>query len=364
MSHCSKSDTGDATIGANKDICIGNYSIDRNSPSQCVLGDDMGVLMLVAREVNENGAKFCVTTIYAEHEKKGDAWTLYAEPAEGTQQCHWLCKPGYTGEKCQGTTLNGCDSVQFLRSDFDKYKMARSIGVESSIAMFHWNQYKSCGVHADQEHDMILVVSKWLEGGHGAWATPFVIRARREDYKSRKGGIDAWPAGESTLLCKNGYTANAAGNDCVAIDEATCAITQLCSGWSSNSYDQSTMKLSYDSEKKCYQYRCNNAGYAFPSTTDKTCQACFTNVRGGASPVDGTCVQCAVGQIFDETATDTGYCRATTSYSSTDLQYGKGKTRNNTSTSTASTKSLSTACWTFVSADDYKKCVIPGGGGK
>ena len=73
MSHCQSSNFGNATIGRYKDTCKGNYGIDANSPGQCVLGDDMGVLLLVAREVNENGARFCPTTVYAEKKKKGNA---------------------------------------------------------------------------------------------------------------------------------------------------------------------------------------------------------------------------------------------------------------------------------------------------
>jgi len=348
MSHCNTSKIGNATIGKYKNICVGNYKIDANSPRQCVLIDDMGVLMMVAREVNENGAKFCITTVYAEHERKGKAWTLYGEPAEGAQPCYWLCKAGFHGEKCQDTTPTGCDSTPFLRENFDKFNMAREPKVESAIAMFHWNEYKGCGAHSSQEHDMLLVISDWLENGHGAWATPYVVRARREGWKSKRGGIDAWPAGEPTLLCKNGYTATASGKDCQAVDEKTCAMTQLCSNWPDNKFDETTMDLFWNAEKQCYQYRCKEYGYAFPSADNKTCQSCFSNYRGGVSPVDGTCVECPLGQVFDESAT--GYCRETKSYLQSDLQYGLNKNQN-----TAGINKV--ACWMKTDIEEYKACV-------
>ncbi len=354
MTYCLGSNMGDATIGRDRETCKGNYSIDANSPGQCVLVDDMGVLMLVAREVNENGARFCITTIYAEHKKKGNAWTLYAEPAQGSQQCHWLCKPGFSGEGCANTTPTGCDSTPFRRDDFNSYTMARDPQVESAVAMFHWNEYKGCGVHKGQEHDMILAVSDWLDGGHGAWARPFVIRARREGWKSVRGGIEAWPAAEATLLCKNGYTANAAGTDCIPVDETACALAQTCSNWPSNGFDSATMIMEYNNNMGCYQYRCRESGYAFPSTTNRTCQECALNMRGGPSPVDGTCIKCDVGQIFDEKASATGFCIPTDGYTKTDLQYGKAKTKSDQ-------PDVSRQCWTIQAPDDYKICVTSGG---
>lgn len=350
MSYCNTSNMGNASIGRYKELCVGNYKIDANSPSQCVLGDDMGVLMLVAREVNDRGARFCVTTIYAEHERKGKSWTLYAESAQGVQPCYWLCKPGYSGEGCNSntSTSTSCDSAPLLRENFDNYTMARDPQVESVIPMFHWNEYKGCGLNSSQEHDMILAVSDWLPSGHGVWASPYVVHARREDYKSRKGGIDVWPAGEATLLCKSGYTANTAGNDCVAVNEAECALSQTCANWPSNAYDESTMVVEYNENQNCYQFRCKEAGYAFPSTADRTCQPCTENLRGGASPADGTCIKCEEGQIFDADAASSGYCSPADSYSQSDLQYGSGQNKSTT---------LADQCWMIPEATEYTNCV-------
>lgn len=351
MSHCMTSNLGNATIGRYRETCKGNYSIDANSPSACVLGDDMGILVMVAREVNENGARFCPTTIYAEKKKRGNAWTLYSEPAQGVQPCYWLCKAGYGGEGCQSTDISGCDSVPLRRDDFNSLTMARDPQFEDSIPMFHWNQYKGCGVNKGQEHDMILMISDWLPSGHGAYAAPFVIRARREGYKSKRGGIDAWPAGESTLLCKNGYTVNAAGNDCEPVDANTCALTNICDGWSSSAFDETTMLMEYDDSvgRSCYTYRCREAGYAFPSIGDKTCQPCTTSLRGGVSPADGTCVACELGQIFDETASASGYCVPADAYTRTDMQYGVNQTKDSAP--------LDDQCWMMFEPDEYSACV-------
>lgn len=348
MSHCLGSNVGKATIGTQKDVCKGGYNLDNLQPSQCVLGDDMGMLMLVAREVNDRGARFCPTTIYAEKKKKGNAWTLYAEPAQGSQPCYWLCKPGYSGEGCNDTTLNGCDSVPITRNIFDNLTMARDPKVESAVAMFHWNQYKECWGNYDEEHDMLLVVSDWLPSGHGAYATPYVIRAHRGSNKSGRAGVYGWPAGESTLLCKNGYTANAGYNDCIPVDETTCALTQTCSNWPSNAFDEETMLLEYNNVAGCYQYRCREKGYAFPSLADRTCQPCTENLRGGASPDSGVCIQCDIGYIFDADSPSTNYCVAAAGYDKTTMQYGTGQSKETP---------LNNQCWMIAEAEAYSDCV-------
>ena len=349
MSYCYWSDLKNATIGKDKDTCKGGYSIDNNTPSQCSLdGSNMGVLMLVARDVNEHGAYFCPTTIHAKHRSQGNAWTLYAEPAQGTQSCYWLCKTGYSGDHCGKTTSDGCDSVPLKRSDFDNLTMSNSPQVETSISMFHLGERDSCDVNYNQEHDMILAVSDWLPSGHGAWATPFVVRARREAYDNDKSGVEVWAAGEATLLCKNGYTANAAENDCVAIDEAACGLTKMCENWPSILFDTTTMVLEYNSDEGCYKYRCRESGYAFLSSEDKTCQPCATNLRGGVLEDDGTCVICDVGKIFDSNAVSTGFCSETVAYDKRVLQYGKGKDKHT---------DIAQQCWTILEPTDYINCV-------
>ena len=351
MSHCGFSDLKNATIGKNKDVCRGGYNIDDNTPSQCSLdGSNMGVLMLVAREVNEHGAYFCPTTIHAKHRSWGNAWTLYAESAQGAQPCYWLCKAGYSGEGCSKTTPDGCDSVPLNRDDFDNLTMSDSPQVESVIPMFHLGEREACGVNYNQEHDMILAVSDWLSSGHGAWASPFVVRARRESYNNSKSGVEVWPVGEATLLCKNGYIVNKENNDCIAIDEAMCAINQMCPDWPSSAYNGLTMVVEYYEPSNCYKYRCIEKGYAFASSAEKTCSFCTTNIRNGVSPEDGTCIKCDVGKIFNENAKDQGYCSTAVSYINSDLQYGKGKNKS---------IDINQQCWTSADLDptDYINCV-------
>ena len=350
MSYCQASNPGNAVIGNKKDVCTGNNN------SACLLGDDYGMLMLIARDVNANGAKFCVTTVYGERKEKGTAWTIYAEPAQGTK-CFWLCKSGYSGDGCSSTTPNGCDTTPLQRSDFDQYSISRDIGVEGGIYMFHWDENQDCGLNSNHEHDMVLAISNWLPSGHGAKARSFVISSRRGEWKKPIAWPQVWGVGEETLLCKNGYRANAAGTDCEEIDANECARTQMCSGWNGGAFDAGTMVMEYNSSctndagtKGGYIYKCKGVGQAFASATDRTCVACNANLRGGPSPDDGTCIKCDLGKIYDENVSSSGYCKATVALSKTDLQYGLGKTKD-------SVKDIKKQCWTIINPDEYKKCV-------
>lgn len=359
MLHCAESDMGAASIGKNKATCTGNNN------NACKLVNDRrtswGVLMLVAREVNQYGAKFCPTTVYGEKKTKGKktcggSYTIYSEP-DKAQTCFWLCKSGHYGEGCQNITPSGCDSSLLRRSDFDTYSMSNSSYVENSIAMFHWDQDKRCGsrIYFD-EHDMILGISDWLPNGHGAVAQPFVVRSTYKDGDGCQGKSFATvrKVGTPTILCKNGYKLNAAGTDCEPADATACAQTNMCAGWDSTLFDADAMVMHYNDSGKCWEYRCTTAGYGFISETLRTCSACPTGMRNGVSPKTGMCIQCPNDKIFDANASGTNYCGNVMAFSKSDMMYGRGKT-------IATQPRLQNQCWPLSNPSEYKDCVKNGG---
>lgn len=361
---CHMSVLGDATIGKNKDTCKGNYAIDKLSPDICkATYHDLGVLMLVAREITATGANFCVTTVRGGHKSKGNTWTDYTEPGGGSNVCQWLCKPGYGGARCaQSNYSDSCDSTLLKRSDFDEYSIGYDAGsIENIIPMFYWDNKRSCGEKNRQEHDMILAVSGWLDSGHGAWVAPFNVRARREGNKNQKSGIELLAATAPILVCKNGYTANTDNNDCVPIDATKCEASRmqsnLCSGWPAADFNDQNMEMVFDSTGNCYQYRCKEAGYAFASANVRACQKCEISRTVGISPTDGTCVKCANDKVFvakENATSNNDLCVEAQAYSKTDLMYGKGKNKNNA-------KDVSKQCWTVFEPKEYKECVANGG---
>lgn len=223
--------------------------------------------------------------------------------------------------------------------------------------MFEWNKKDSCGVHKTQEHDMILVVSRWLPSGHGAWVRQMVVRARRSGWSRMVSWSVIYPAEDSydILTCKNGYKVNAAGNDCEPIDWALCERgASFCSGWTLAGFDENTMVMDFDSTNACYQYRCRENGYAFNSPVNRTCTLCTKSLRGGMSPADGTCVTCGVGTIFDADAATSGYCVNAVSYSRQEMLYGRGQTKS-------TNPKVSDQCWPVLVISEYKDCVEKGG---
>lgn len=338
-SHCQNSNMGDATIGTRKDSCKGGWS------NSCVNGDDGGTLMLVARDVNANGARFCVTTVQGERKKKGNAWTLYFEPTQG-QKCFWLCKPGYGGDGCSAASA-GCDSTTIKREDFNSYSMSRTVATEAQTYMFHWDENDKCGRNSSDEHDMILGISGWTQSGHGAFAQPFMVRGTRDGWKNNNGYVNVWKTGEPTLLCKSGYTLNGAKNDCEAIDATQCGLNELCpsGGWTQADFKQGQHELKWSDANKCNEYRCTTAGHGFASATSKTCGDCGTAPKNGVHPTTGVCVKCENGQKFSN-----GNCVSTTQYSQSDIQFGKGKNRD-------AVKDLFEQCWTKVDVAEFKTCV-------
>ncbi len=351
------------------DSCIGESAEAGNACANWKVNartytDEFMVTMMVARRVNNNGAYFCPTQIEGRNKNKGHAWTEYADASQGNSAlCHWLCKPGYTGDECSKAVSSSggeCDSTLMLRENYATIRRVESgNNIEDAVAMFDFDKKVGCGVHRTQEHDTILAIESWLPNGHGAWVQQFIVRAERRGWSDMDSTATIYPAtnAKKILVCKIGYTVNSAGTNCEPINRDACPesaadkLAALCSGW--NAADYNSLIHDFKLVGSCYQLRCIQSGYAFPSSGDKSCKACTQNMRGGVSPLDGTCKVCDTGKIFNENAPSSGYCTDTAAYSKTDMLYGAGKTRNTAG-------DLKNHCWPLATPDEYKKCVENG----
>ena len=334
-------DKNDKVTNADKLMYARNYT------------DEYALQMMVAVNVNQHGAYFCPIQVEAKNKNQGDAWTEYAQ-LSNPADCRWLCKDGYSGDNCSVAPGSGttCNPAEFKRSNYGNLKrLASGANIENSIAMFSWNQYNDCGVSREQEHDGILAITRWAPGGHGAWVQPLIVRAQRQGWKD----MISWPAvyyftgATEQLVCVDGYKPNAGGTDCVAINEAICAEAKTCPGWTG--FDEGLHTFVMPSGKDCFEFRCKGENQAFASITNRSCIECPTNSRGGMSSVDGTCVKCEAGKVFNNKATSTAtHCGEAIAYTKSDMQYGKGKTKN-------SNPNVSQQCWTMTETDAYRECV-------
>lgn len=330
--------------------------------------DSGSVLMLVAHDMNEHGAKFCVTQVQVSNydrdaacfiwawgvNQKGKVYTTYYSPTGAATDCFWLCKDGHYGDMCSSTTPSTAYDTEVLNADrFKGYKRITSASaqnIEDTIPMFYMNDYAPSNYkdHDGFEHDMFLGITRWTTGGHGAWVAPVSLRSGAHTKAEDSGcgyedlAITSTPilqlAANETLVCMDGYHHNAAKTDCIPfskqVEEESNALKEdkFCLGY--DGYDSSwhTTRLNGD----CYEYRCI-AGYGFKSATDHTCVECAGEpMRFGIAP-NGVCVICPTGTYFDANATGAGHCPTSIKISS---------------------EQLAGDCWHKTNLDEYKSCVL------
>ena len=370
----------DACIGTMKDECHLLPSMDTSKDKECKFTsfpssyvyardftDEAAIRMLIATEINANGAKFCPIQIESKNRNKNhNTWTEYAYVSN--TDCVWLCKVGHTGVGCTVDTSNEasvttCDPTLLTRANYQNIpRVASGANIEDSVAMFLGNQYKSCGLNDNQEHDIVLGVVGWLESGHGAWVQPLQVYAQRTCWKAKISWAAIVPleGGKRTLVCKDGYKPNEKNDDCVPIKDDICYNAKckspedcLCPGWDKyNATDHV-----YKREGDCYQYRCKEDNHGFEKdTTDHKCVDCGTGMRYGLNTENGECVKCEEEMAFDKEKPT--ICKSTTKLTKTDLKYGKDITKNTVKEAGSSNYG---ACWEIVEASVYSDCVLNSG---
>ena len=149
---------------------------------------DYNTQYYIAREINQNGAKFCKTVISGTRGGcHGNTHTTYHEPS-GSSDCFWLCKQGFYGDACS-SRVSSSATPSILPEQFIAKKAGdgvvpmgknprSSTNIEESIPMFEANRYVQChnnntGGHNDetgfvsfkdwaskknQEHDIVLAL--------------------------------------------------------------------------------------------------------------------------------------------------------------------------------------------------------------
>lgn len=326
--------------------------------------DEAAIRMLVATKINNNGAYFCPIQIEAKNKNLGSTWTEYAY-STSTDKCTWLCKNGYGGVDCNSKTSTTCDPNIIRRDIFsDIPRVTSGSNIENTVAMMYANIYQYCGTLQLHEHDIILAVIGWLESGHGAWVSPLQVYAQKDCWDNNY----SWPAlsrltgaKKEILVCKDGYKHNAAGNDCVAINTEACFDAKckspkdcLCGGWDKYKEAEHTYKKVGD----CYQYRCKAEGKAFEDEFAHKCVDCKIDARTGV--VDGVCIKCEKGKMFDPEQSKSNYCVETRKLSKSDLKYGFQVSKSNVKKASAENKEYG-ACWEVVEPSAYSDCVLNSG---
>lgn len=347
--------------------CIGKELIAADcSARKANLGIDYGhaYLFMLARKVNQNGAYFCPTQFM----RNGENSSLFAEPL-GNNTCIWLCREGYTGNECltKVSDYTGiCDITPFLRENYNNVKPKdKAQNIEYNFPYFDHSKRTECyssnltSNGYSVEHDILLAIDKFLPSGNGAWARQMEFSAMGiKGGKMSAADLHVYPASGSSqiLVCKNGYQPNISNTDCEPINASTCSMaqasTKMCAGWNISGYREDMHVL--ETTDACYKYKCKNIGQTFASTTDHTCIDCTSNDRGGPHPIDGTCVKCDTGYIFNKNDTENNYCSKAIGLTKLDMMYGRGKTKSSYNDENSVTKQ----CWTKTDPNEYRECVL------
>ncbi|MDW3024260.1 MAG: hypothetical protein R8N50_01050 [Alphaproteobacteria bacterium] len=360
---------GNHTInGVYAENCIGVYSVNcQRHPAdfEPVPQDkdevkDHVYQMMMAVDVNEKGAYFCPIQVETSTKNTGKSSLKYVQIGS-SDRCRWLCKEGYSGDKCQDKAddVAFCDTAPFSRSDYTALNLVTSgADFSESIAQFEnkANEHKLCKVGIrEQEHNSVLMVTRWASGGYGAWVAPVIIRAQY----AKEGNKRAWPAiyprtgAEEQLVCVSGYRPNVGRTDCIQINSELCQRADLgCPDLDKSGYNDSIHVKIMPSVEKCPDFRCKDSNQAFVSTMDKTCVSCPRTLVSGVSPIDGTCVTCESGYAFNPRATVASQlCKTALRLTKTDMQYGFGYTKN-------SRPDVDEQCWSMMQIDEYRACVL------
>ena len=189
----------DACIGVSSGENCATYKLNARNYS-----DEFMVLMMVARDINEHGAYFCPTQVEGKNKNKSHAWTEYAD-AHGP--CHWLCKNGWGGDRCQTQVPEDCDATRIQKSDYANIgRVASGSNIENAVVMFDRAITDKCGLHGTQEHDNILAIVRYAPGGHGAFVRQMIVRSERDGWGDMKSTATVYLAegSQEILVCKPG----------------------------------------------------------------------------------------------------------------------------------------------------------------
>ena len=309
-------------------------------------------LMLVARDINANGARFCPLQLQANNKKgsRGNhskSWTEYYDLGQ-LHKCFWLCKDGYSGEKCNAGNATTCNSTDISIGGFaDSQRVHSGANIENEIPMF----YRANSAGKD-ECDMILAISSWTPSGHGAYVQPTVFcTVRAGEWRKHMYSVPVIEfVSEPILMCMDGYRKNSAKDDCEAINQDLCNLNSMCTGWAAEGFKSGEHTMYKNTASNCFEYRCMMPGYGFVSTSDRTCKECNASTRYGVPGKTGECIICPVEKIFDENADGSSYCVTAVQIGTGTLQYGPQKSRT--------TQPLLNQCWTQVEPSTYKKCTL------
>ena len=321
-----------------------------NSSTTITREDDVAIMALVARDITEHGAEFCLTQLSAW--SSSSRFDLYhQQPRWPSLQCAWFCEPGWDGVGCMESSgpETACNTTDY-RQRIDAVKASDVYSSRDAIALHQERMgvaeytavLDSAHVANRYWHEIVVGAVDFME--HGIVAKPILVGVVGEHLHtdlSTSGVV----SGKTKVLCAQGFTAD----DKCNVSSKNCGKTLWCTGYSEDVYKSKATELEKVVNGYCTTYVCT--GDKALSDDLKSCVACEVGPRTGRCDVLGNslfgkCKRCAVGQYFNATTCECDTARA---ISKDKMQYGKYRS-----------DVVTNQCWTKEDAKSYKECVTEG----
>ena len=312
-------------------------------------GRDNAIMALIAHDITEHGAEFCLTQIGALYSsRKFDL--IHQQPRWPSLQCAWFCEPGWDGIGCMEKSgpETACNTTDY-KQRIDTVK-AHIYEDKDAIALHYGRMgvaeytavLDSARISGVYWHEIVVGAVDFME--HGIVAKPILLGSVGDVWVPHvtSSGV---ASGKTKVLCAQGFTAD----DKCNVSSKNCGKTLWCTGYSEDVYKSKATELEKVVNGYCTTYVCT--GDKALSDDLKSCVACEVGPRTGRCDVLGNslfgkCKRCAVGQYFNATTCECDTARA---ISKDKMQYGKYRS-----------DVVTNQCWTKEDAKSYKECVTEG----
>lgn len=314
---------------------------DRLKQNEGTYGSDEGaVVVVMARNIYENGARICTTQI--QHANRGGDFKLTYHAKEN-YECETVCKDGYSGADCSKHEYDECDpSLDYQKifgnvifnKDFRITSGGDDSLIDEDIDVFTYDDNPS---EKRKPYAIVLGVVGTFE--HSLWVKPVLVRG---DANGRwSSWIDSVTSNDKrTILCAPGYQLSGnGGNGCVpsAKCQNSTKESQLCDKYKSVYNSELHTISNTKTNDGCYTISCRGEGYGFNNDVELRCVECPGGELAYVNS-DGLCAKCDKGKYHKNGDNCTGEMTS----------YNKDMMKSN------ETKQ----CWLETSATEFYNCVI------
>ncbi len=328
---------------------ISNYSSDwkvGNPYNTAVSGDKIigksgsYVTALIAREIYENGGKFCPTRVMGNSTPGGNITLRYQDNPLFT--CYIICKPGHHGNTCEKTGEPSiCGNINYESVFEDKLK----IDTKSDVSLSSYNISAFSAGSATSGYGLSQVEIYQLTTLGIIGYVPYGIVVAPIKISATAGTISLISVNtndRTTTLCASGYKLE--NGTCVKPSNCKIIVPHKPNNDSTGGRTYCTGYDNYDSakhylveESTCYSYVCKEGGFDINSDRKDCIEDCGKTKQSGVLDT-GYCEICENNQMF----TNDG-CKSYTKLSAWNLVNGLCNVGK---------------CWMESNPSEYKECVF------